>query len=289
MRVLHLLLAPALACAACGLADRGLQTNDTGASDAGGNGGDDGGGGGRDASADTNQMDAAGDAAPDLCPSAEGATMVHAGSSGFCIDTTEVTNAEYAAFLDAVAAGDAPTQPAWCAFNASFVPGNAWPYATGADKLPVVWVNWCDADTYCKWAQKRLCGRIGGGSNPMGSSGDPAESEWFSACSANGTRGYPYGWTYDDMACFSNQTAGTAPVAVGSYPKCVGGYAGIFDMSGNAWEWEDSCNASTGAGDMCLIRGGGTANMAGGLDCSSNVAVPRDNRTGDRGFRCCSQ
>ena len=29
-------------------------------------------------------------------------------------------------------------------------------------------------------------------------------------------------------------------------------------MSGNVWEWEDSCNASSGASDQCRLEGGRT-------------------------------
>ena len=35
-------------------------------------------------------------------------------------------------------------------------------------------------------------------------------------------------------------------------------------MSGNVAEWEDSCDASTGATDTCLARGGSFASQAAG-------------------------
>jgi formylglycine-generating enzyme required for sulfatase activity len=222
------------------------------------------------------------------CQGLRGPSMVAIGSSGDCVDSTEVTNADYAAFLGAIEASGLPGEPAWCAYKTGFAPGVGWPYATGDESLPVVWVDWCDARLYCLWAGKRLCGGTGGQSNPVAGAADPAQSEWFAACSAGGTRAYPYGANYDQTACFSQQAPGTSPVAVATHPNCVGGYLGIYDMSGNAWEWEDSCDGYTGANDDCLIRGGGTSNDATGLTCATRVAVARNNATGDRGFRCCS-
>ncbi len=234
--------------------------------------------------------DAASDGAPagSTCPAPRGPTMVRIGSSANCIDSTEVTNADYADFLAAIVANGLPGEPAECAYKTAFAPTNAWPPANGAGNLPVVWVDWCDARLYCLWAGKRLCGGTGGESNPTSAFSDPIASEWFAACSAGGSRSYPYGENYDQAACFSQQAAGTSPVAVASHPGCVGGYPGIYDMSGNAWEWEDSCDTYTGPGDNCLIRGGGTAQDATGLTCATKVAVARNDTTGDRGFRCCA-
>lgn len=78
---------------------------------------------------------------------------VPVGSAGaYCMDATEVTNADYAAFL----AANPPTsgQVAWCAWNTSYLPPFGWP-ATGKENHPVVRVDWCDARAYCKWAGKR--------------------------------------------------------------------------------------------------------------------------------------
>jgi sulfatase modifying factor 1 len=266
----HLLQLAAGVCAACGLADAGTAA--------------DGGAGVTDAH-ETETVIASGDAAGGC-----GAGTVWAGSSGYCIDAAEVTNADYTAFLSALAKGSAVDQPPECAFNTSFVPDRDWPYATGLERVPVVWVNWCDAFAYCKWMGKRLCGLIGGGPSPVDGAADAKQSQWFSACSANGTFLFPYGPTYQPTACYANQPQGFAPSPVATHPGCWGGYLGIFDMSGNAWEWEDSCMKYTGNGsdDLCLIRGGGVSSTEPGLGCDSKVLVARKGTTGDRGFRCCS-
>ena len=39
---------------------------------------------------------------------------------------------------------------------------------------------------------------------------------------------------------------------------------GLHDMSGNVWEWEDSCAASSGASDSCRWRGMRSGSTAAG-------------------------
>jgi sulfatase modifying factor 1 len=220
------------------------------------------------------------------CPVTQaGPTMAPVGGAGFCIDTTEVTNAQYAAFL---AGAHASKPPAVCNVGKTYQPTNGWPYAAGADELPVVWIDWCDAYAYCQWAGKRLCGHIGGGSNPQSAVTDPTQSQWYRACSADGARAYPYGAAYQAGACYGAQGPGAQLMAVATHSGCVGGYPGIFDMSGSVWEWEDSCSAETGGNDYCQIRGGSLLQDSTGLGCQVGTVGVRSSATGDRGFRCCA-
>lgn len=201
----------------------------------------------------------------------------------YCMDATEVTNAQYATFLAAKNAGtDTSGQRAACSSNATYVPSDLWP-ATGLDNHPVAFVDWCDADAYCKWANKRLCGAIGGGPEPFVGG---TESEWFNACSAGGTKDFPYGPTYDGTACNGPNYGASAPIAVGSATGCEGAYAGLFDLSGNVAEWEDSCNGETGGSDECRVRGGfyGTYDL---LMCGSLSHGQRMASDAVTGFRCC--
>jgi len=245
------------------------------------------------ASGDAASTDAAGtdgaivDArAPDGCPIVNtGPAMSPVGGAGYCMDTTEVTNAQYAAF---VAANPSLTLPVVCPVNPGYAPTMLWPYATGYGDFPVVAVDWCDAYAYCQWAGKRLCGRIGGGSNPQSAVTDPTQSEWYRACSAGGSLGYPYGADYVQGACYGNEPASSPLFAVASFPGCVGGYPGIFDMSGSVWEWEDSCSGETGANDYCQIRGGSLNQNASGLGCEVDTVATRVSAADDRGFRCCA-
>ena len=50
---------------------------------------------------------------------------------------------------------------------------------------------------------------------------------------------------------------------MGTVSKCVGGYAGVFDLSGNVFELEDSCNSlDAGATAKGVSRGGSYASAA---------------------------
>lgn len=198
--------------------------------------------------------------------------MIRAGR--YCIDATEVTNGAYASFL----AVDGGERPAPCSWKTSFEPDEWDPAAPPA--LPVVGVDWCDAYAFCAWAGKRLCGGIEGGSAAFG---QPDASQWFEACSKSGSRIYPYGDTYQINVCC---TEANSPVAAGSRASCVGGFAGLFDMSGNVREWEDSC-ATNDPSAPCSIRGGGFDSEESDSTCATRDQKPRDKREENVGFRCC--
>lgn len=215
------------------------------------------------------------------CPSGRGPTMVSV--SGYCIDSTEVTVGQYAAFLTAKGF-ETITQPAVCSWNTSFSPS---PWPQSGDTMPVYGADWCDAWAFCAWAGKRLCGKIGGGANPHGSYGDATSSQWFHACSANGTRVFPYGNAYQANACQGGDIKPNRLVPVGSKSTCVGGFPDVFDMSGNVYEWEDSCTGTAGSGDMCRIRGGGYLSPESYMRCALDRSYTRNARELNVGFRCC--
>jgi len=229
------------------------------------------------------------DAEAGPCPGDGGPLAIRIGA--YCIDSTEVTNADYARFL----ATDAGAAPIACASNATYVPGGGtWPPPAGSDALPVVGVDWCDAYVYCAWIGKRLCGAIGGGGTPYDAYADAAASQWYRACSNGGALAYPYGAAYDALACNGKDRDAGALVDAGSIATCAGGAsASLRDMSGNVYEWEDSCDRDAGMSDNCRIRGGGwltpgpPANV--NLSCTgSGVAMARGaDGFVDVGFRCC--
>jgi formylglycine-generating enzyme required for sulfatase activity len=221
--------------------------------------------------------------------------------AGFCIDRIEVTQAAYDVFFQATAAMDAST-PGPCAYKKTHDPSApgaistqycSWNPATHGGR-PVTCVDWCDAKAYCEWAGKRLCGRLGGGSVPFQQAleQDASVDEWDYACSAGGTRAFAYGNTFDSGACKDD---GNGPADdAGSHPDCVGGFPGLFDMSGNALEWEDSCNGDASANDKCRARGGSwyfTSQANERCDAVPNgpnlYDLGRSERYDDTGFRCC--
>jgi formylglycine-generating enzyme required for sulfatase activity len=259
------------------------------------------GGGDGDAS-----IDAGPDVAPDVAPDAPGADAGDAGDSGkdascpgtagpvmidlggYCIDSTEVTRAQYDQFLKTNPSTN--NQPAECAWNATFLPS---PFDLSKPDFPVVYVDWCDAYAYCKWAGKRMCGKIGGGPLPFGAAAtDPNQSQWYRACSKNGTQTYPYGNVYDPAACNGAEDGG-AIAAVKTFNKCAGGYPGLFDMAGNVEEWQDSClvGDAGSAADQCRDQSGSYGYVPPASSSTQCGFVDNDGRSNhlpDVGIRCCA-
>lgn len=125
----------------------------------------------------------------------------------FFIDLTEVTNEDYQRF---VAAAGHQTPAGWK--NGTFLAGKG--------KFPVTGVSWFDAADYAEWAGKRL----------------PTEEEWEFAARGTENRIYPWGNDWDpDLANAEHHAGGLRDVGEGGRSPF-----GLFDMSGNAWEWTAS-------------------------------------------------
>ncbi len=255
----------------------------------GGGAGGDGGAGAGSASASSSSSGSGGGGGGGviLCPDvANTPTMVPVASPGgnYCIDSTEVTNAQYVAWVETNTPMNVAQGPE-CAFNTDFFPPTG---ALANDDGPVQDIDWCDAFAFCRWYGKRLCGKIGGGSVPYSAINDHAVSQWYNACSRGGDFAYPYGNTYLPDACNGQEKGAGLWTTAGSLATCVGGFPGLFDMSGNVWEWEDACDGSTGENDTCRRRGGGYASIASDLDCPTAGNTIRGASNSTTGFRCCA-
>ncbi|MDI1435238.1 formylglycine-generating enzyme family protein [Polyangium sorediatum] len=227
------------------------------------------------------------DAGAKACPSITNTAAMVAvpgwDGKAYCIDATEVTNAQYATWLER--SPSVANQSATCASNLSFTPSTG---APPKNDYPVGSVDWCDAFAYCKGVGKRLCGRIGGGPAPYYAHDDASRNQWFSACSHGDTQAFPYGPAYDANACNVKDAAYGAVLPVGTLASCGGGFEGLVDMSGNVWEWEDSCVPADGGVDVCRRRGGSFSSSADNVDCDVASSRPRDAAEANTGFRCCA-
>lgn len=221
-----------------------------------------------------------------------GPTLVRVGppSNSYCIDRTEVTFAQYNAFV--TAGVDAATQAPECTWNASFAP-----QVPGADDFPVTGVDWCDAYAYCQWAGKYLCAKSVNGQRvgPVGIAdiGDFNTHQWMIACSAQRNL-WPYGPSQDASACNVGERDAGGPLAVASLSTCEGAYPGVYDLVGNVWEWYDGpCRPDGGdasaRADECQVKGGGYNRAGGNIDCRvDGLGSTRDTKAAYIGFRCCS-
>jgi formylglycine-generating enzyme required for sulfatase activity len=205
---------------------------------------------------------------------------------GYRIERTEVRVGDYALFLEL------PFSPALlhedCGWKLDFEPED-WDVQAMTPDLPVVEVDWCDAEAYCRWQGRHLCGEIGGGPAPFDVA-DDVDTEWFAGCSSQDTFNFPYGNAYNASACNGVDLGIGGPVAVGSLAGCAGGLPNLFDMSGNVREWVNACDANPNVADdeqPCQRRGGAYVSAAGSLSCASSAEIGRNSRTPTTGIRCC--
>ena len=135
--------------------------------------------------------------------------------AAYWIDQYEVTNAQYKKFIDATGR-HSPDHFR----DRTYPPGKA--------DHPVTQVTWDDADAYCAWAGKRL----------------PTDEEWEKAARGTDGRMFPWGNEFDVDKANTPQrwaklgvTGDTTPV--GAFEGGKSPY-GLYDMSGNVWEWTSS-------------------------------------------------
>jgi formylglycine-generating enzyme required for sulfatase activity len=193
---------------------------------------------------------------------------------GFMLDKYEVTVARYAAFLQAT--GDVKSPDEWETVDLK-----------GGTDLPVVGVDWQDANGYCRWAGKRL----------------PTEAEWEKAARSADGRGYPWGNDAPtrEHASFGkpyqNLVYKDGVARVGSYSKGTSPF-GIHDLSGNVSEWvADWFSEDFPRGDLRnpkgpdngtgkVLRGGGWYDPAERITTTKRFHADPGHRSDDVGFRC---
>lgn len=187
----------------------------------------------------------------------------------FEIDLFEVTNAEFAKFVEATGYQTEAEKAGEAGWRA---------YAEGKDNHPVVKVTWNDANAYCQWLGKRL----------------PTEAEWEKAARGTDGRTYPWGNEWDPAKANVKESGFRGTIAVGSLGEGASPY-GVFDMAGNVWEWTaDWYQAYPGStyqseyfGEKFRVtRGGGWFQEADKVTTFNRSATDPKAANDDLGFRC---
>ncbi len=187
----------------------------------------------------------------------------------FEIDLLEVTNADFAKFVEATGYQTEAEKGGEMGWRA---------YAEGKDNHPVVKVTWNDANAYCQWLGKRL----------------PTEAEWEKAARGTDGRTYPWGNEWDPAKANVKESGFRGTVAVGSFGEGASPY-GVLDMAGNVWEWTaDWYQAYPGStyqseyfGEKFRVtRGGGWFQEADKVTTFNRSATDPKAANDDLGFRC---
>ncbi|TES90844.1 MAG: hypothetical protein E3J88_03520 [Anaerolineales bacterium] len=140
----------------------------------------------------------------------------------FWIDQTEVTNQQYAEFLNDLG-NQTEGGSSWLDAGSKYVrihqTEGEWTADSEYSDHPVVEVSWYGASAYCDWAGRKL----------------PTEAMWEKAARGADGRTYPWGEGIDcSLAQYGDCGGGTVPV--GSYPDGASPY-GALDITGNVQEW----------------------------------------------------
>jgi len=193
----------------------------------------------------------------------------------YYIDKYAVTNLQYKKFIDATHRRS----------PSNFVNRT---YPDGKVDHPVTFVNWYDAKAYCEWAGKRL----------------PTDEEWEKAARGTDGRMFPWGNEFNINNANTpmrwnvlHMEGDTSPV--GAFKGGASPY-GLYDMSGNVWEWTSSwyepypgnTHVSENYGEKYKVLKGGSW-----WDCSfyrCGISAPSFNRSfflrttknKSFGFRC---
>lgn len=205
--------------------------------------------------------------------------MHEVGVSAFSLDRHEVTNQQY----DACVKAGACTAPS--------LPGSHLRKEYGANpqfaEYPVIFVNWAQAEAYCRAAGGRL----------------PTEAQWELAARGAAPSKRTYPWGDESPDCTRANLGGPGGCVgdtdrVGRRPEGASPF-GVADMAGNVWEWTadwyDAAYYQHGAasdpqgpasGSLKVMRGGCFVSGADSLRVSCRKAELPATWAYNVGIRC---
>lgn len=175
--------------------------------------------------------------------------------AAFALGQYEVTVSEWSAFVSATGRQDAT-----CATGSAGAGTWRNPGFSQDPQHPVVCVTWQDARDYAAWLSE-ITGQV---------YRLPSEAEWEYAARAGTRTDFHWGAAPSRSHANYGNDQCCAPLSSGRdrwrYTAPVGSFAantfGLYDMSGNVWEWIEDCYTAThaaavlGACEERTIRGG---------------------------------
>jgi formylglycine-generating enzyme required for sulfatase activity len=241
-------------------------------------------------------------------------------SYGYHIGTYEVTNSQYTAFLNAVAATDThslydPDMGTWRGGINRTGSSGSYTYSvkTGFDNKPVNYVSFWDAARFANWLTngdtETGVYNLNGTTNPTnntitrdatawanGGVAVASENEWYKAAYYDGNGSY-YDYPTQNDSAPTDIAPGDATgsnnanynSAVGSFTD-VGAYSnsasyyGTFDQGGNVWEYNDTIVGSSVRG----MRGGAFNGSDNDLQSSYRIFSDPSTAPSYTGFRVSS-
>ncbi len=142
-------------------------------------------------------------------------------------------------------------------------------------------VSWYQAVAFCRWL-----------SNMLGHEVDlPHEYEWEVAARYPHNKFYPWGNEFDPEKANTSEGGIGSTTAVGVYPSGANSALGLYDLSGNVWEWcrnkyEKPDDVGVDAsGEWRVLRGGSWGNSQNFARAASRPNHHPSFRYDDVGFR----
>jgi formylglycine-generating enzyme required for sulfatase activity len=209
-------------------------------------------------------------------------------TEAFYMDVYEVTNAAYAACVEAGYCRP-PVDYFTSNSNGSYSRSSYYDNPTFAS-FPVIFVSWDNAQDFCAWRGGSL----------------PTEAQWEYAA-RGGLESQQYPWGNESPVCTSGVKNGAAYFGCVEDTVAEGSYApnsyGLYDMAGNVWEWVadwfQSDYYSTypidgwpdnplgpESANTRVVRGGGFLQLPQFLSVSLRIDNPQAFGNSALGFRC---